>query len=69
MTTHEDAHRAQADRELAEKPAKESRAKLRDEFAKEAMKQMAWSDENTSSCAAECYVIADAMLAARDSKE
>lgn len=41
---------------------------LRDEFAREAMKEMNWTSdpEHMNGCAETCYAIADAMMAARD---
>ncbi len=41
---------------------------LRDRFAIEAMKQMNWSGDIVDQCAEACFVVADAMLAARDAK-
>lgn len=40
---------------------------LRDEFAREAMKEMNWTSdpEHMKGCAETCYAIADAMMAAR----
>lgn len=39
---------------------------MRDYFAAEAMKSMAWIPENVDACANACYGVADAMLRARD---
>lgn len=41
---------------------------LRDRFAIAAMPKMAWGDFEPEQCAADCYLIADAMLKARDAK-
>lgn len=38
----------------------------RDDFAMKAMDHMAWRQDNTDTCAALCYVVADAMLNARE---
>lgn len=39
---------------------------LRDYFAAEAMKAMAWTTENIDVCATRCFRVADAMLKARE---
>lgn len=44
----------------------EPAALTRDDFAMKAMEEMAWRQDNVDACAAYCYVIADAMLKARE---